>query len=58
MKDRMRRAGVDKAAQDVVLGHAAPNVGETYGGEAGLLAVALRALRAVEALEVGDPSPR
>jgi integrase len=56
MKDRMRKAGVDKAAQDVVLGHAAPNVGETYGGEAGLLAVALRALRAVEASEVGGAS--
>ncbi|MDG4648029.1 tyrosine-type recombinase/integrase [Roseibacterium sp. SDUM158017] len=56
MKDRMRKAGVDKAAQDVVLGHAAPNIGETYGGEAGLLAVALRALRAVEASEVGGAS--
>jgi hypothetical protein len=48
--------GLDKAAQDVVLGHAAPNVGETYGGEEGLLAVALRALRAVEAFEAGGAS--
>ncbi|QXT40046.1 tyrosine-type recombinase/integrase [Gymnodinialimonas ceratoperidinii] len=56
MKDRMRKAGVDKAAQDVVLGHAAPNIGETYGGSEGLLAVALRALRAVESFEAGGAS--
>lgn len=51
MKDRMRKAGVDKVSQDVVLGHAPSNIGETYGGEEGLLAVALRALQAVEASE-------
>jgi site-specific recombinase XerD len=51
MKDRMRKAGVDKVSQDIVLGHAPTNVGETYGGEEGLLAVALRALQAVEAHE-------
>ena len=51
MKDRMRKAGVDKASQDIVLGHAATNIGEDYGGEEGLLAVALRALRAVESNE-------
>lgn len=48
MKDRMRKAGVDKASQDIVLGHAAANIGEDYGGEEGLLAVAYRALQAVE----------
>ncbi|KRS13689.1 hypothetical protein XM53_03635 [Roseovarius atlanticus] len=48
MKDRMRKAGVDKVSQDIVLGHAPANIGETYGGEEGLLAVALRALQAVE----------
>jgi integrase len=57
MKDRMRKAGVDKVAQDVVLGHAPANIGETYGGEAGLLAVALRALQAVEDFE-RNPSPQ
>lgn len=51
MKDQMRKAGVDKASQDVVLGHATGSIGETYGGEEGLLAVALRALQAVEAYE-------
>jgi hypothetical protein len=53
----MRKAGVDKVAQDIVLGHAPANIGETYGGEEGLLAVALRALQAVEAAEA-NPSPR
>ncbi|WP_263389592.1 tyrosine-type recombinase/integrase [Ruegeria marisflavi] len=48
LKDQMRKAGVDKASQDIVLGHAPANIGETYGGEEGLLAVALRALEAVE----------
>lgn len=51
MKDRMRKAGVDKVSQDIVLGHAPANIGETYGGEEGLLAVALRALKAVKAAE-------
>lgn len=51
MKDKMRLAGVDKIAQDIVLGHAAPNVGEIYGGEQGLLAVAHRALAAVADFE-------
>lgn len=37
--------------QDIVLGHAAANVGELYGGEEGLLTVAHRALQAVEASE-------
>lgn len=50
-KDRMRKAGVDKVSQDIVLGHAPVNVGETYGGEEGLLAVALRAMQAVETHE-------
>jgi integrase len=58
IKDRMRAAGVEKVAQDIVLGHAPTNIGETYGGERGLLAVALRALQAVEAAEGRDPSPR
>lgn len=56
LKDRMRKAGVDKVAQDVVLGHAPANIGETYGGAEGLLAVALRALQAVEAMEQEPPS--
>ncbi|TMV05515.1 integrase [Ruegeria sediminis] len=51
MKDRMRKAGVDKVSQDIVLGHAPTNIGETYGGEEGLLAVALRALQAVAVYE-------
>ncbi|SLN14170.1 Phage integrase family protein [Pseudoruegeria aquimaris] len=51
LKDRMRIAGVDKVSQDIVLGHAPSNIGETYGGEEGLLAVALRALKAVEESE-------
>lgn len=53
IKDRMRIAGVDKTSQDIVLGHAPTNIGETYGGEEGLLAVAYRALRAVEESEGG-----
>ena len=48
MKDRMRKAGVEKVSQDIVLGHASADVGEIYGGEEGLLTVALRALQAVE----------
>lgn len=48
LKDQMRKAGVDKVSQDIVLGHAPANIGETYGGEEGLLAVAHRALKAVE----------
>jgi integrase len=56
MKDRMRKAGVDKIAQDVVLGHAASNIGELYGGSEGLLAVALRALEAVEVAEASSSS--
>lgn len=55
MKDRMRKVGVDKGAQDVVLGHASGNIGETYGGNEGLLAVAFRALKAVE--EAERPAP-
>ncbi len=46
MKDRLRDAGVDKAAQDLVLGHAADSVGEAYGGAEGRLRVAHRALSA------------
>lgn len=53
LKDRMRKAGVEKVAQDIVLGHAPANVGETYGGEAGLLAVAFRALQTVADSEAG-----
>lgn len=48
LKDQMRKAGVDKVSQDIVLGHAPTNIGETYGGEEGLLAVACRALKQVE----------
>ncbi len=51
MKDRLRKAGVDKIAQDIVLGHAAQNVGELYGGDEGLLSVALKALQTVERAE-------
>ncbi|MEP0963381.1 MAG: hypothetical protein ABJQ70_14095 [Roseobacter sp.] len=39
---------MDKVSQDIVLGHAPANIGETYGGEEGLLAVAYRALEQVE----------
>ena len=50
LKDEMRKAGVDKISQGIVLGHAPANIGETYGGEEGLLAVAGRALKAVEGI--------
>lgn len=54
MKDTMRKAGVDKGAQDVVLGHDSGNIGETYAGDEGDLAVTFRALLAVE---VADALP-
>ena len=47
MKDKLRRAGVDKAGQDLVLGHASQSVGEGYGGAEGRLDAAYRALKGV-----------
>lgn len=44
MKDALRLAGVEKTVQDLVLGHASPSIGETYGGEGVRLQVAHRAL--------------
>jgi integrase len=56
MKDALRLAGVEKPLQDLILGHASPSIGETYGGEAVRLQVAHRAL--IKALEEGeDVSP-
>jgi integrase len=51
MKDALRLAGVTKAAQDLVLGHAATSIGEAYGGEEGRLQEAYRALNAVVEME-------
>lgn len=51
MKDALRLAGVTKAAQDLVLGHAATSIGEAYGGEEGRLQEAHRALKAVVEME-------
>jgi hypothetical protein len=47
MKDKLRLAGVDKTVQDLILGHAAPSVGERYGGAEGRLEVAYRAMKRV-----------
>ncbi len=47
MKDSLRLAGVEKAVQDLVLGHASESVGERYGSEAARLEVAHRALLTV-----------
>lgn len=44
MKDALRLAGVEKTVQDLILGHASPSIGETYGGEGVRLQVAQRAL--------------
>lgn len=44
MKDALRLAGVEKTVQDLILGHASPSIGETYGGEEVRLHVAHRAL--------------
>jgi integrase len=44
MKDALRLAGVEKTVQDLILGHASPSIGETYGGEEVRLQVAYRAL--------------
>jgi integrase len=56
MKDALRLAGVEKTVQDLVLGHASPSIGETYGGEGVRLQVAHRAL--VKALgQGGEVSP-
>lgn len=44
MKDSLRLAGVEKTVQDLILGHASPSIGETYGGEEVRLQVAHRAL--------------
>lgn len=44
MKDALRLAGVEKTVQDLILGHASPSIGETYGGEEVRLQVAHRAL--------------
>jgi integrase len=44
MKDALRLAGVSKTDQDLILGHASPSIGETYGGEEVRLQVAHRAL--------------
>lgn len=49
MKDALRLAGVTKATQDLVLGHAATSIGEAYGSEEGRLREAYRALVAVGA---------
>lgn len=46
MKDALRLAGVEKTVQDLILGHASPSIGETYGGEEVRLQVAYRALQA------------
>ena len=48
MKDKLRLAGVDKTIQDLILGHAAPSVGERYGGAEGRLEVAYRAMKRVD----------
>ena len=44
MKDALRLAAVEKTVQDLILGHASPSIGETYGGEEVRLQVAHRAL--------------
>lgn len=49
MKDKMRIAGVEKATQDMVLGHASGDIGEDYGSDAGRLAVTHAAMLSVVA---------
>ncbi len=48
MKDRMRKAGVEKTTQDLILGHAIPGAAEGYakGGE-GVLMLTMEAMRKV-----------
>lgn len=43
MKDRLRVAGVPKATQDMILGHASGGVGEAYGSDEARLRVAMDA---------------
>ena len=38
MKDLMRKAGIEKTTQDMVLGHSSGDIGEDYGGDEGRLA--------------------
>ncbi|MCZ8334782.1 MAG: tyrosine-type recombinase/integrase [Rhodobacteraceae bacterium] len=55
MKDDLRLAGVEKTVQDLILGHASPSIGETYGGEEARLQVAHRAL--LKVAEVSGSAP-
>lgn len=47
MKDKLRLVDIEKTVQDLILGHAAPSVGEQYGGAEGRLEVAYRAVKKV-----------
>ena len=47
MKARLRKAGVEKTTQDLILGHMAPSEGERYGGEEDRLTVAFAGMRKV-----------
>jgi integrase len=48
MKDRMRKAGIEKTTQDLILGHAIPGAAEGYGkGGEGVLDLTMKAMRKV-----------
>lgn len=55
MKDTLRKAGVDKHEQDLILGHTLGGVGERYGGPEGRLVVATRAMRKALDRTSGQP---
>ena len=52
MKDRLRKAGVAKVDQDLILGHTMGGIGEDYGGDEARLVVATKAMR--KALKQAD----
>ena len=45
MKDRLRKAGVSKIDQDLILGHTMGGIGEAYGGDEARLEVAAAAMK-------------
>ena len=45
MKDRLRKAGVSKIDQDLILGHTMAGIGEAYGGDEARLEVAAAAMK-------------
>ena len=45
MNDRLRKAGVSKIDQDLILGHTMGGIGEAYGGDEARLEVAAAAMK-------------